>query len=81
MHGHRHVVLDPNNMQTGSRLVSIGQIKICRDQSMLAYTVDTGDGSEVYDAVISIIGMASSLHSCFTPTLWQLGSFLALHAQ
>ncbi|KAL3150348.1 hypothetical protein ABBQ32_000191 [Trebouxia sp. C0010 RCD-2024] len=54
----RHVVLDPNNMQTGSRLVSIGQIKICRDQSMLAYTVDTGDGSEVYDAVISIIGVA-----------------------
>lgn len=50
-------------MQKRSKIVSIGQVKICRDQSMVAYTVDTGDGSEMYDAIISTIGMSSDLHS------------------
>ena len=57
LQGHQQVVLDPNQVQTPSGLVSIGQVKISRDQSMLAYTVDAGDGTEAYNATIQVIGM------------------------
>ena len=58
MQGHRQVVLDPSCVQTPSEFVSIGQVKICYDQSMVAFTVDAGEGTEAYSAIIQVIGMS-----------------------
>lgn len=58
MQGQRQVVLDPSRVQTPSKFVSIGQVKICCDQSTVAYTVDAGDGTEAYSAIIHVIGMS-----------------------
>ena len=58
MQGNQQVVLNPNQVQTPSGLVSIGQVKICRDQSMVACTVEAGDGTEAYNAIIQVIGIS-----------------------
>lgn len=65
MQGHRQVVLDASQVQTTSELVSIGQVKICCDQSKVAYTVDGGDSTEAYNAIIQVIGM-SGIQQIFT---------------
>lgn len=47
--GQEQVVLDVNQVEAKSGFVGIGQIKLSPDQQMVAYTVDTANGSEAYE--------------------------------
>ena len=80
MQGHRQVVLDPNHVQTPSKLISIRQVKICHDQSMVAYTVEAGDGTEAYNATIQVIGMSWHTHRCFEQLCFYSSTQLCHHS-
>lgn len=49
-------VLNVNDIQSNSDLISVGQVKIAPSQSLLAYTLDTTRGAESYDARVQEIG-------------------------
>ena len=61
--GQEQVVLDVNQVEAKSGFVSIGQIKLSPDQQMVAYTVDTADGSEAYETQVQSIAGAQLHHS------------------
>ena len=54
--GCEQVVLDLNDIQAESDSINIGQVQIAADQQLVAYTVDTTGGAEVYEAVVQQIG-------------------------
>lgn len=49
-------VLDVNDIQANSNLISVGQVKLEPNQQLVAYTVDTTSGGESYEALVQTIG-------------------------
>ena len=58
--GCEQIVVDLNNIQADSDSISIGQVQIAADQQLVAYTIDTAGGGEVYEAVVQQIGGITS---------------------
>ena len=49
-------VLNVNDIQSNSDLISVGEVKIAPSQRLLAYTLETTRGAESYDAHVQEIG-------------------------